>query len=86
MKQFTYTITDPLGLHARPAGLLVKTAKRFPDTALSITKDGTTVKATQLLKLMALGVQQGSQVTVTADGTSEEEAIEAMREFFAEHL
>ena len=45
MKQFEYTINDPLGIHARPAGMLVKEAKAFADTVVTITKNGTTVKA-----------------------------------------
>lgn len=61
MKQFTYTITDPLGIHARPAGLLAKAAKAYADTTVTVTKDGNTVKATQLMKLMSLTVKQGKQ-------------------------
>ena len=48
MKQFTYVIQDPLGIHARPAGLLVKTAKAFSGTEISVTKGDKTVKSTQL--------------------------------------
>ena len=36
MKTFTYTITDPLGIHARPAGMLNKTAKGFADTTVTV--------------------------------------------------
>ena len=86
MKQFTYTITDPLGIHARPAGLLAKAAKAFADTAITVTKDGTTVKATQLMKLMSLTVKQGNEVTVAAEGPAEVEAIAAMEEFFKANL
>ena len=50
MKQFEYTIHDPLGIHARPAGMLVKEAKAFADTVVTITKNGSTVKAGQLMK------------------------------------
>ena len=74
MKQFNYTITDPLGIHARPAGLLAKAAKAFPDTVIMIQKGDKEVKATQLMKLMGLGVKEGDVVTVTADGPSEENA------------
>ena len=66
MKQFEYTINDPLGIHARPAGMLVKEAKAFADTVVTITKNGTTAKAGQLMKLMSLGVKQGDVVTVAA--------------------
>ena len=86
MKQFEYTINDPLGIHARPAGMLVKEAKAFADTAVSITKNGTTVKATQLMKLMSLGVKNGDVVTVTADGASEDAAIAALKAFFEANL
>ncbi len=57
MKSFTYTIVDPVGIHARPAGLLVKTAKAFSGTEISVTKGDKTVKSTQLMKLMGLGGQ-----------------------------
>ena len=86
MKQFTYTINDPLGIHARPAGLLAKAAKAFADTTITVTKDGNTVKATQLMKLMSLTVKQGNEVTVAAEGPAEDEAIAAMEEFFKANL
>ena len=86
MKQFEYTINDPLGIHARPAGILVKEAKAFADTVVTITKNGTTVKATQLMKLMSLGVKQGDVVTVIADGANEDAAIIAMSNFFQNNL
>ena len=86
MKQFTYVIQDPLGIHARPAGLLVKTAKAFSGTEISVTKGDKTVKSTQLMKLMGLGVKTGDEITVTAEGPSEEAAIAAMEQFFKENL
>lgn len=86
MKEFKYTITDPLGIHARPAGLLAKVAKGYGDTVVTITKDGSTVKASQLMKLMGLGVKQGNEITVAADGPAEDEAIAAVKKFFEENL
>ena len=86
MKQFTYTITDSLGIHARPAGLLAKAAKTYPDTTIMIEKDGNAVKATQLMKLMGLGVKHGDQVKVTAEGPSEAEAIDVMFNLFEDNL
>ena len=86
MKSFTYTITDPVGIHARPAGLLVKAAKAFAGTEISVTKGDKTAKSTQLMKLMGLGVQGGDTVTVTADGPDEEKAIAAMEQFFKKNL
>ena len=86
MKQFTHTINDPLGIHARPAGQIAKLAKSYDDTMVTITKDDKTVKATQLMKLMSLTVKQGNVVTVAADGPQEDEAIAAMEKFFKENL
>ena len=86
MKNFTYTITDPLGIHARPAGLLAKAAKVYADTVITVEKNGNAVKASQLMKLMGLGVKQGDVVTVTADGASEDAALAAMKEFFQNNL
>lgn len=86
MKEFTYTVQDPLGIHARPAGLLAKLAKRYADTAITITKGEKTVKATQLMMLMGLAVKNGDTVTVKADGASEADAIAAMEQFFQENL
>ena len=86
MKQFTYVIQDPLGIHARPAGMFVKALKPFADTEITISKGDKTVKASQLMKLMGLGVKTGDEITVTAEGPSEEAAIAAMEQFFKENL
>jgi len=86
MKQFNYTITDPLGIHARPAGLLAKAAKSYADTVVTVSKDGKSAKASQLMKLMALGVKHGSEITVSAEGPQEDEAIAAMEKFFKENF
>ena len=86
MKQFTYTIKDPLGIHARPAGMLAKAAKEFGDTVVTVTTDGNPVKASQLMKLMGMGIKQGNEVTVAAEGPAEDEAIAAMEKFFQENL
>ena len=86
MKEFNYAIRDQLGIHARPAGLLAKLAKGYGDTVITVTKGGNTVKASQLMKLMGMGVKQGDVVTVAAEGPAEEEAIAAARKFFEENL
>ena len=86
MKQFDYTIKDPLGIHARPAGLLAKLAKGFGDTVVTITKDGNTVKASQLMKVMAMGIKSGHTITVAAEGPDEDKAIEDVKKFLEENL
>ena len=86
MKQFTYTIKDALGIHARPAGLLSKKAKSYADTAVTLTANGKTVNLGQLMKLMGLGVKQGTEVTVTCEGANEEEAAAGLKAFLEENL
>ena len=86
MKQFTYTIKDALGIHARPAGLLAKKAKSYADTTVTISANGKTVNAGQLMKLMALGVKQGCEVTITCEGVNEEEAATGLLAFLQENL
>ena len=85
MKTFEYTIKDELGIHARPAGLLVKEAKKF-ESECTITKDGKTKKLTQLMMLMSLGVKPGDTVTVSVDGADEDAAVASLKEFFENNL
>ncbi len=86
MKEFKYLITDPIGIHARPAGLLAKLAKSFEGTTVFLTKGDQTVKASQLMKLMNLGVKAGDEVTVQVEGGDEDAAIAALEAFLKENL
>ena len=86
MKQFAYTIKDELGIHARPAGMLAKKAKSYAETTVSITANGKTVNAGQLMKLMGLGVKQGTEVTITCEGANEAEAAAGLQAFLEENL
>lgn len=86
MKSFSYTIRDPLGLHARPAGMLAKTAREYPDVDIIISRKDEEVRATQLMRLMSMGIRQGDEIIVSARGGGEEAAIEAMRRFFSRNL
>ena len=72
MREFTYTITDPEGIHARPAGAFVKEAAQFPCT-VTIAKDGKEVDAKRILGVMGLGEK-------------EEEAMEHLSTFLKENL
>ena len=86
MKQFQYTITDPVGTHARPAGLLVKAAKAL-DSAVTVEKvGGKSAPANKLMALMGVGVKQGDTVLVTIEGGDEEASFQAMEQFFKENL
>ena len=85
MQTFTYVIKDELGIHARPAGLLVKEAKRFAST---ITLEANEKKSTAkgLMGVMSMGVKQGHEVTVMIEGDDEVAAAEAMKAFFEANL
>lgn len=85
MKQFNYTITDPLGVHARPAGMLTKEAKKY-SSVCTITKNGKSSKLTQLMMLMGMLIKQGDTVTVTAEGPDEDAAITGLKEIFEANL
>ena len=86
MKQFTYAITDPIGIHARPAGMLAQLAKSFADSTVTLTKGDQTVKATQLMKLMNLGVKAGDEVTIGVEGGDEDAALAALEAFMNDNL
>ena len=85
MKEFQYTVKDACGIHARPAGLLVKVAKGFASTA-TLEKDGKTCDLRKLMALMGMGVKQGDEVTVQVEGPDEDAAFEALEKFFQENL
>ena len=85
MKEFNYVITDEVGIHARPAGMLVKEAKKY-ESKIVISKDGKSAEATKLMALMGLGVKCGQTVTVEITGADEEAACEGVMAFLKENL
>ncbi len=85
MREFKYSITDPAGIHARPAALLIKLTCGF-SSVLSIEKDGKKADAKRIFGIMGLGVKQGQEVRITAEGPDEEQAIREIEKFFKENL
>lgn len=85
MKEFTYIITDKEGIHARPAGELVKLAKTFTST-VSVIKDGKKADAKKVFGLMGLGVKQGMEIMIQVEGDDEEPAAAALETFLKENL
>ena len=85
MKVFQYVITDEVGIHARPAGLLVKAAKQAA-SQVKIEANGKSADAQKLMALMSLGVKKGQEVKVTVEGPDEEEAAGLLEQFFRENL
>ena len=85
MKEFTYTIKDEQGIHARPASILAKEAKKYV-SSITISKGEKTVDVTRLMSVMGLCVKCGQDVQVEIDGADEEAAFEGMKAFFEENL
>lgn len=85
MVSFKYTITDEVGIHARPAGILVKEAKKYPATITLKTVKGS-ADARKLMAIMALGVKQNDEVTVEVEGENEEQAAKEIQAFFEANL
>lgn len=85
MMQFTYTIQDPVGIHARPAGMLVKEARNYKST-ITVEKDGNGANALKLMALMKLGIKCGETVIVKIEGEDEAAAAAAMEAFFKANL
>lgn len=82
METFQYTITDEIGIHARPAGEL---AKEF-ESKITIKTETKQADAEKLMAVMALGIRHGQTVTVETVGPDETEAAEAVQDFFQAKL
>ena len=85
MKSFVYTITDPVGLHARPAGLLVKEVKKYASMVM-VKKGEKASDAKKLMMLMGLGVKCGDEITVEVIGADEDTAVAELEAFFKDNL
>lgn len=80
MKEFTYTVTDKDGMHARPAGRLATTAKQFVSD-ISVRANGKTADGKRLISLMMLGAVLGTTLTFCITGEDEDRAARALEEF-----
>lgn len=77
MREQTIAIANKIGLHARPAALLVKTAAAFK-SEVALIKGGKNVNAKSMLAVMSAGVKAGDTVTIQVTGEDEEQALEAV--------
>ncbi|MDR0708744.1 MAG: HPr family phosphocarrier protein [Spirochaetaceae bacterium] len=85
MREFSYTITDPNGIHARPAGLFVQKMQEFKSD-VTVNRDDQSADAKKLLGLMKLRLKCGQSFIVKAEGEDEAAAIEAARDFLTANL
>ncbi len=87
MLQKNFMINDALGLHARPAGLIVKEAQRYQsEITLTVPSSGKSASAKGLFALLGLEVTQGDTVTLCADGRDEESALRGVGAVIEETL
>ena len=85
MKTFEYTVTDLLGIHARPAGMIATEAKKFT-SKITISKGDKSADASRLFALMGLSVKEGDTLTVICTGEDEDVAAEAVRKLLKKIL
>jgi phosphocarrier protein len=85
MKEFTHVIADPLGLHARPAGMLVKACAGYA-SAVTITAPTGKADAKRLMAVMRLAAKQGMELTFQVEGADEETVAAELQAFLAVNL
>jgi phosphotransferase system HPr (HPr) family protein len=84
MQEFVFTISDPNGIHVRPAGMLVEKMQAFASNIL-ITRDEKSCDGKKLFALMKLRVKNGENVVLRAEGADEEAAVEAAKVVLTEN-
>ena len=85
MIEIKHIINDPLGLHARPAGQLVKQAAAFACN-IQVGTSNKLVDAKRIMGVMGLALKQGNEMIMTFDGADEQEAAKAVQEFLLKNL
>ena len=85
MKEFKHVINDPMGLHARPAGMLVKAVAPYA-SKITITAPTGTADARRLMGIMRLAAKQGMELTIQVEGADEETAATELQAFLAANL
>ncbi len=84
MKEFTYKITDSVGIHARPAGVLAKKAAEFK-SKVTIVKGEKEADTRRLMALMGLGIKCGDEIIIRTEGEDEQAASDAIKSFLTEN-
>ena len=86
MKTLNFTVTNEVGIHGRPAVMLVKLAKSFPRTTITVKKGDKTVEATHLMMLMGLGVVKNDNIDFLINGGDEQAVYDALMDFAQKEL
>jgi phosphocarrier protein len=80
MQEFSFTITDPLGMHARPVGLFIKEVTSY-ESNISMSKGEKDVDAKGVFSVMGLAVKNGDTVTIRIEGSDEVKAAQKLEAF-----
>ena len=83
-KTLTFVVADPVGLHARPATILVNKANKFVSNIV-LAYNGKEVNLKSIMGVMSLGVPSKAKVEILAEGEDEEEVIDELRKLIKEH-
>ena len=70
-------VTNKTGIHARPASMFISAASKFKSD-ITLTKNGKTGSAKSIISLLGLAITKGSEITISANGVDENEAVEAL--------
>lgn len=84
MNEITVTITDPIGLHARPASIMCQEAAKYK-SKINLKTEKATANLKSIMNVMSLGVKTNTQVTIVADGEDAEQAIASIRKVMVEN-
>ena len=79
MEKLSFVVSDPVGLHARPATILVNQASKFSSN-INLIYNGKSVNLKSIMGVMSLGVGQGADVVISAEGADADDAIAAISE------
>ncbi|MFP3125166.1 MULTISPECIES: phosphocarrier protein HPr [Bacillaceae] len=79
MAELKVKVTSDSGIHARPATVLVQSASKF-ESNVELHYNGKTVNLKSIMGVMALGIPQGADIAITAEGSDEAAAITALQE------
>jgi galactitol PTS system EIIA component len=79
LPEINLVVQHPVGLHARPATLFVKIAKQY-NSNITVYCKGKEANAKSILKVLALGADQGAQITIRAEGNDADQALKELRE------
>ncbi|ALC80869.1 MULTISPECIES: phosphocarrier protein HPr [Bacillus] len=79
MAQKTFKVTADSGIHARPATVLVQTASKY-DSDINLEYNGKTVNLKSIMGVMSLGIAKGAEITISAAGSDENDALSALEE------